>query len=303
MRSTCRRISSMAAILIMMSCAARPLRSQAADPQSLAEIAKSFSGRMSVAALHLESGRTLSLNEDQKVQTASVIKLAIMVEAFHQAHEGKLSLDAKLTATEADRVPGSGILKDLSAVMELKLLDAIRLMIVLSDNEAANLVIDRVGVENVNKRMQGLGLKNTTLFRKVFATPKEPQSEEAKKFGLGVTTPQDMVLLLQHLAKGALISGAASNQMIEIMKQQRDRDGIPRCLGRLDLGGKVEVANKTGALNKVRNDVGIVFTPRGRVLVAIFCEDSGDEQWTADNEATLAVARASEFIVRRLLAP
>ncbi len=303
MKYTCLRTSAAVILLSLNVLAASDFQRQAPDSQTLTEIAKGFGGRISVAALHLESGRTLQFNETAKVPTASVIKVPIMVEAFCQAHEARLSLEDRVTATEADRVPGSGILKDLSAGLQLKLIDAVRLMIVLSDNEATNLVIDRVGVENVNQRMRSLGLENTRLFRKVFATPSEPQSEEAKRYGLGVTTPKDMVRLLQLLAEGKIVSRAASDQMLAVMKQQRDRDGIPRYLGRLTLGGKLEIAHKTGALNRVRNDVGIVFTPKGRVVMAIFCEDSKDEQWTADNAATLAVARASEFIVRRLVLP
>ncbi len=270
-------------------------------PETIETIARRFSGRMGLAAIHLESGESIFLNADERFQTASVIKLPIMVEAFFQAKAGHLKLDETVTYNEADRVPGSGILQDLSPGTILKLVDAITLMIVLSDNLATNLVIERVGIENVNTRMVSLGLKNTKLFKKVFLPAKEPVSDEAKRFGLGVTTPREMMLLLQRLARGELPDAASSERMIQILKKQRDRDQIPRYLGQIDLGGKIEVANKSGALDVVRNDVGIVYTPRGRVALAVFCAESADKKWTADNEATLAIARAAEAAVRELL--
>jgi beta-lactamase class A len=91
--------------------------------------------------------------------------------------------------------------------------------------------------------------------------------------------------------------------MIGILQKQRDIDQIPRYLGNLKLEGPVTVAHKTGALDAARNDVGIVFTPRGRILLAIFCQESPDRRWTPDNEAALTSARLAEAAVRGLLPP
>jgi beta-lactamase class A len=270
-------------------------------PESIAAIQRRFSGRIGLAALHLESGRSLYLNADEKVQTASVIKLPIMVEAFYQAHEGRLNLEERIRVSAADRVVGSGILQDLGEGLAPSLSDVITLMIVLSDNQATNYVIDRVGIANVNSRMRRLGLEHTKLFKKVFKPAEGPLTQEEKSFGLGVTTPREMVRLLERLANRELVNETLSGRMMDILLKQRDVDQIPRYLGNLKLEGPVTVAHKTGALNTVRNDVGIVSTPRGRVLLAIFCQESRDQRWTPDNEATIASARLAEAAARALL--
>jgi len=171
-------------------------------------------------------------------------------------------------------------------------------MIVLSDNTATNLVIDKVGIDAVNARMQKLGLVHTQLFKKVFLAPPKP-SEEQKKFGLGATSPADMLRLLEMLAHGELVNQPTSGTMVAMMKKQRDRDQIPRYISSGDLGenaGGVEVANKTGALDHVRNDVGLVMTRKGTYLMAIFTWNSLDTRWTPDNAATLTVARLAKLL-------
>lgn len=266
--------------------------------ESVKSVAANFRGRMALAAKNLETGETVQFQGDQTVQTASVIKLPIMVEVFYQVNEGKLKLEDPVTFAESDKVDGSGILRDLHGGLNLTLLDAVTLMIVLSDNLATNLVIDKVGIESVNKRMVSLGLKNTRLFKKVFIAAKEPVSEEAKKFGLGMTTPLDMLSLLEKIATGKVVDPAACDRMISILKKQRYRDEIPRYLDQLSTKEKkVSVANKTGALNDVRNDVAIVYAPHGKYLLSVFCYDTKDTRWTADNEATLAIAHVARIIV------
>jgi beta-lactamase class A len=221
-----------------------------------------------------------------------------MVEAFYQAREGRTPLDSLLLLDKENMVQGSGILQDLSDGLILSLRDALTLMIVLSDNTATNMVIDSVGIDAVNSRMVSLGLVHTKLFKKVFLPPPKP-SEDQKKFGLGVTTPAEMVKLLEMLARGDLVDKASSEAMISILKKQRDRDQIPRYISYDDLGesvGGIQVANKTGALDRVRNDVGLVFTRRGTYLMAIFTWNSADTRWTPDNAATLTIAQLARVL-------
>ncbi len=256
-------------------------------------IAESFHGDISMAALNLATGQTLVLNGDRRVKTASTIKVAIMAEAFLQVREGKLKLSDPITLQAADRVAGSGILQDLQAGLQMKLEDAITLMIVESDNTATNLVLDKVGIASVNARMASLGLRNTKVFKKVFVPLNRPLTDEEKEFGLGVTTPNEMVKLLEMINGRRIGDAASCERMIAIMKKQRDHDSMQRYL----IGEpKVVIASKSGALDDVRNDVGIVDTPAGPMVMAIFAQNIKDRRWMPDNEAHIVIAKLARAV-------
>ncbi|HEY3131987.1 MAG TPA: serine hydrolase [Acidobacteriota bacterium] len=284
-----------ALVLLLTLCCTRQLCGSDL-PDSVRAIVEHFKGKIYFAAKNLKTGEAFDFQGDQKVQTASVIKVPIMVEVFAQAKEHRFTLQDLMAFTEENRVPGSGILQDLGQGLHLTVKDATVLMIVLSDNSATNMLIDRVGVKAVNERMRRLGLSSTLLFKKVFRPATEPLPDEQKKWGLGVTTPQDMLLLFEKIYRKELVDAESSEQMISILKKQRDRDQIPRYFFG-EKWSKVEVANKTGALDRVRNDVGIVFTPEGDFLLSLFAQDAEDQKWTPDNEATIAMARLSEALV------
>ncbi len=107
------------------------------------------------------------------MQTASVIKLAILYEALEQLRQGKMHWEDQITLNKADQVPGSGVLLFLDTPLPLTLKDVLTMMIVMSDNTAANLAMDKIGIPNVNRRLEMLGLKDTYLYKKVF-TPNPP---------------------------------------------------------------------------------------------------------------------------------
>lgn len=271
-----------------------------AMPAAVGALIDDFPGRLYFSAKNLKTGEVLEYRGDERVQTASVIKVPIMVEVFAQAREHRLALADVIAYTEANRAPGAGILQDLGPGLQLTLRDAVVLMIVLSDNTATNMLIDRVGIDAVNERMRGLGLRHTFLNKKVFLPAPENLPPERAAYGLGVTTPREMLALLERLYLGGLVDAAACREMISILKRQRDRDQIPRYLTGPEWQG-VEVAHKTGALNRVRNDAGIVFTPRGDVVLSLFAQESEDEKWTPDHKASLALGRLAEALLRHLL--
>ena len=271
-------------------------------PPGAGEVIRQFQGQLYFAAKSLKTGETIEHRAGEKVQTASVIKVAILVELFAAAHEHRLSLDDVVAFSEENRVPGSGILQDLGVGLHLRLRDAGVLMTVLSDNSATNILIDRLGVAAVNARMRAAGLEETVLFKKVFKPAAEPLPEEQKKWGLGVTTPRDMLRLFEKLYRKEIVDAASCDAMLAILKKQRDRDAIPRYFtGKA--WEKVEVAHKTGALDRVRNDTGIVFTPDGDSVLALFAQESEDQRWTADNAATLALAKLAEALVSHFRGP
>src|SRR5690242_13491974 len=136
--------------------------------KQLEKMAARFHGKVTLYAINMKSGDTVELAADEPVQTASVIKLPIMVETFAEVAAGKRSLEDKLVLTKDNQVPGSGILSQLQPGLELTLYDAVVLMMDLSDNTATNMVIDHIGIPEVNRRARAMGLKDTYLYKKVF---------------------------------------------------------------------------------------------------------------------------------------
>lgn len=262
------------------------------DERMRAEIA-GFKGKVWVYAKNLDTGAVYSYNGPERVRTASTIKLAIMIEAFAQVAEGKIKWTDEITLTKEKKVGGAGILFEFADNLKLTLRDAVNLMIVVSDNTATNLVLEAVTADAVNARMDALGCKNTRSLRKVFGGGDSAAGKDPKNaaFGLGVTTPQEMVTLLEKLERGEIVSPEASKEMLGILKRQQFHDGIGRTL--LD----VTIANKTGALDRLRSDVAIVYTRRGRIAMAITCDDMPEVVWNTDNPGLLMISRLSLLLL------
>jgi beta-lactamase class A len=260
----------------------------------IADIERESRGEISLAARDLQTGRTVLYHADRMVMTASVIKLPILVHVALAVREGALCWEEPLTLTEAEKVGGSGVLNVLTEGLSLSLRDACTLMMVVSDNTATNMVIERVGVETINRRMRALGLPRTTLNRKAYT--EDPPTLLATKYGLGVTTPNEILRLLTLLTDGTLDDSATSADILHILKKQQYRDGIPRFLP-----ADWKYAGKTGAVNAVRNDVGIVTAPDGRCFaLALFCQKLPVVLWTPENPGLLALAKLAELLVKSL---
>ena len=216
-----------------------------------------FKGKVSLFAKNLDNGETYTLNGDERVRTASTIKIAVMIEAFARVSEGKAKWTDEVVLTKEKKVSGSGILTELTDNLHLTLRDAVNLMMILSDNTATNLVLDVLTTDAVNARMELLGFKQIKINRKVGSggdsiAGKDPEN---KKFGLGVTTPREMVLVMEKLERGEIISATVSKEMIDLMKNEQGRYAIGRSLWDLPM------ASKYGALDRLRSAVGS-FTPR-----------------------------------------
>lgn len=272
--------------------------------EKISQAIAGFPGTVSIFAKNLDTGATFALRPDDKVRTASTIKLPILCATFNAVQEGRLKWTDLTTLHDADKVSGSGILGEFSEGVQLPLVDLSHLMIVLSDNTATNLVIDHVTADYVNGYMDKLGLKNTRSMRKVLGDGNDlkPPSGYSKagldpankKYGLGSSTPREMVTLLEMIEKGQIVSPEASAEIIKIMKRQRDNNGIARRMG------ETPVANKAGALDHLRSDVGIVYLKGNRIAMAITCEDVPKIDWTADNEGLLRIARIAEILAAEL---
>ena len=221
---------------------------------------------------------------------------------------GKLDRSQPVKLTDADKVSGSGILQDFVDGTTLPLRDVLQVMIVLSDNTATNLILDRVGANAVNARMAELGFTQTRVMRKILGdhnalkTEKSGVSDEGAKpengrWGLGRSSPNEMVAILKMLNAGKLINAEASQQMIDVLKKQRDHNGIGRDLN------DVEIASKSGALDHLRSDVGIVYTPAGPIVMAITVDNMPAVNWTPDNPGELLISELSQFLIEGLSKP
>lgn len=252
----------------------------------------SFKGKVSLFAKNLDTGETYALNPDEKVRTASTIKIAVMIEAFARDSEGKIKWTDEVVLIKDKKVSGSGILTELSDGLRLTLRDAVNLMMILSDNTATNLVLDVLTTDAVNARMESLGFKNIKIMRRIgsggeSAAGKDPEN---KKFGLGMSTPREMVLVMEKLDRGEIINAAASKEMIDLMKREQGRNAIGRSLW------NVPLASKYGALDRLRSAVAILYTKKGKIAMAISCDDMPETMWSPDNPAYLLMSRLSEVI-------
>jgi beta-lactamase class A len=281
-------------------------------------------GKTALYAVQLNTGKEIAVDADVPVQTASVIKLGILYEAMVQVRAGKAAWDEPIVLNKGEAVPGSGILTFLDAPLTITLKDALTLMVIMSDNTATNLMIDQFGIENVNARMESLGLQNTHLYKKVFKPAVGPMPADQPKFGLGKTTPREMAMLMTrigtcglrrappppHVELGVGIVApmflpmdegdrAVCDAALKMLKNQFYRETVPRYLESADVTttGGVAIASKTGSLDAVRNDVAIVAGRSGLMVLAIFTYDNADHGWTADNEGELTIARLAKEIV------
>jgi len=286
--------------------------------------AEAQKGKTALYAVQLNTGRSVAVDADVPVQTASVIKLGILYEAMVQVREGNAKWDEAITLKKGEAVPGSGILTLLDAPITITLKDALTLMVIVSDNTATNLMIDRFGLDKVNARMESLGLRNTHMYKKVFKPAVGPMPADYAKFGLGKTTPREIALLMTWIGTCGLRRAplpppaqpgvgmvapmflpmdegdkAVCSVALGMLKDQFYRETVPRYLESADVTttGGVAIASKTGSLDAVRNDVAIVMGRSGPMVLSIFTYDNADHGWTVDNEGELTIARLAKEIV------
>lgn len=216
----------------------------------------SLDGVMGVVIKDLTSGAMLVRRGDEPFPQASSIKLPVLYEAWRQADEGRFDLDAVTTPPGASRVGGGGVLQALGGRVSLTWRDLAVLMMGWSDNEATNLLIDRVGMEAVNARLDGLGLANTRLRRRMMDLGAAREGRE------NVSTPLEMARLIEILRDGQGLSPARARDLLDVAavaKESPFRDPLP---------GALRVVDKPGALEGVRCVSAFVELP-GRPYVVV----------------------------------
>jgi beta-lactamase class A len=267
--------------------------------------AATFDGVIGIAATNLITGQVLSVNGDTRFPTASTIKIAVMVEAYHQIAEGRLSASMRIPLAATDKVGGSGVLNGFDDGAELTIRDLLHLMIVLSDNTATNMLVKRLGTKAIDDRIAGYGLQETKIFRPTFRDGRADVFPELEReFGLGMTTPAEMARLMALIADGKAVNAAASASMLATLRRQQDRAMIPRLL---PADGSIEIGNKTGTDSEklpdvrgrrgsIRADAAIVTGAGVKYVIAIYTRRGADPSYGVDNAALLTGARISRMV-------
>ena len=210
---------------------------------------RNLEGVLGVAILDLTTGQKYFLHADEVLPTASSIKIAILAELYRQAQQGKIKLGDLYTLQSSDLAGGSGIAGALTpGVTRLTIRDVAVLMISVSDNSATNIIIDRIGIENVNALLDSLSLTQTRLRRKMMDVKAAGEGRE------NIATPREMVTLLESLYRGRVLNKPMTEDFFTLLSVHKE-SYIPR-----ELPEDLRIANKPGELEGVRNDSGIVFT-------------------------------------------
>jgi len=238
------------------------------------EIANRLDGVMGVAILDLTDGRILLHNADRVFPTASSIKIAILLELYRQDQEarsgakGKAKLDDSYTFDPKDLVEDSQVMAGLTpAVTRVTNRDLAQFVVAVSDNAATNVLIDRVGMQNVNATLRSLGLTKTMLRRKMMDIAAARRGDE------NVSTPQEMVRLLEAIYKGKALNKELTHELIKQLKTLKKDSFLS-----YELPAAVELADKPGTLDGVRNDSGIVFAQNRPFAISVMTAYDRDEK-------------------------
>jgi beta-lactamase class A len=258
--------------------------------RALDAIASAHHGVLGYSVLNLDTGERLSLRGDETFPTASLIKVPILVTLYDLAEQKQLSLDDPLTVLKIDQVPGSGVLQFMHPGMTLSVHDAAALMIILSDNSATNLILDKVAIRRVWTKMEALGLPHSKVHSKVYLRLASVAMDSSVKYGLGVSTPNEMAHLFELLTQGKAVSPAGDSAMLQLLANNADGDSMQRTIDGMS------VPHKTGATDSVRTECAL-FRLQSRVVACGFTKQNTDIRWVVDNEGQVSLGKIGAAIV------
>jgi beta-lactamase class A len=261
--------------------------------KSILDIDRGLDGAMGVAIVDLTDGHKYLLHANDIYPQASSIKICVLAELYRQAQQGKLKLTDMYTVNAADLVQDSDIMGGLTpGVTQITLRDLATMMVAVSDNSATNVLIDRVGMDNVNAFLSAQGLRDTCLRRKMMDLKAAGEGRE------NISTPNEMATLLQALYQGKILNKEGTADFFKVLATHKD-SWIPR-----NLPDDLKIADKPGALEGVRNDSGVIFVEKRPYIICVMTtylrrERDGEE---AISNISLAawrmfdrIARASEY--------
>ena len=260
-------------------------------------------GIAGLAARHFDSGAQIRHNADMPFFTASTFKVPLLVELLRQVDRGQIDLSQRVECTDAMRVPGSGVLKELGAGLRPTIYDLAMLMIIISDNAATDFLYEMVGRDNLDATIRELGMTRTRIpmscrellysltgldtndpdttyaiaAEKLRNQQTELDADALDEEKSDVSSPDDMCALLEAVHRGDVLSPSSKEAFWDILKRQQLNTVIP-----LLLPPGTVVANKTGSYHSVRCDVGVVYSPSGPYAVAIMAKDVDGERLHVD---------------------
>src|SRR6266404_4444521 len=261
--------------------------------KSILDIDRGLDGVMGVAIVDLTDGHKYLLHPNDVFPQASSIKICVLAELYRQAQQGKLKLTDLYTVNAADLVQDSDIMGGLTpGITQITLRDLATMMLAVSDNSATNVLIERVGMENVNALMESLGLAHTRLRRKMMDLKAAGEGRE------NISTPAEMMALLEALYRGKVLNPEMTTDFFKMLSTHK-ASFIPR-----DLPEGLKIANKPGELEGVRNDSGVVFVENRPYVICVMTtylqrERDGEEAISRISVAAYRMfdrlARASEY--------
>ena len=263
----------------------------------LNELAASFPGKAGVYVRNVETGATAAVHADDTYPMASTYKVAIMLQVFRQVEAGKISLDERVTLKQSDLRPGSGLLQYMATGIAPTIHDLLLMMITVSDNEATDILLNRVGAANVTATLRSLGILNFRVDRsteqiisdwlgaadpqfrgktaaEILAHPEafaKLTQEQMDKASQSLTddprdhaSPRAMGELLEKIVKSEAASEQSCRDMLRIMQEQEHRDRISRYMG------EMTTATKSGTIGATTNDVGVLYVGKQHVVIAVY---------------------------------
>lgn len=269
--------------LVALSPVTSPRADLVALERRLDQYAARFEGRLGYSLLLTDTGQTLGHRQDERFPSASTIKTAVMVEAIRQVDAGKIKwTDKQPVPTEPGRRESSMWSFFMREGTSLDLDGWVNLMVGVSDNTATIVTRDWLGTMNVNQAMESLGLPNTKILGNA---PRDRQDllRLRRMFGMGMTTPAEMVRLYELIRTNRAASPAGCEKMIRILAKQYWDDFIGA-----SVPPQFRVASKSGAISRSRSDVAIVFGPRTYIL-AVFTDNQKDRRWSSENAGDRAI--------------
>jgi beta-lactamase class A len=261
----------------------------AALRRTLDSLAAAHHGVVGYAVHNLDTGERLERRGDEPFPTASLIKVPILVALHDRVAKGEVALTDPIRVTKVDKVPGSGQLQFFHDNHEITVADAARLMITISDNTATNLLLDKVPMRKVWEKMEALGLPRTKVHSKTFQRFTSVAMDSSAKYGLGVTTPNEMARLFALLADGRAVSPAADSAMLDLLADNEDHELLQRFVE------GVRAPHKTGATDQVRTECALWYL-QTRVVACVLTRENADTRWVLDSEPQVTMARMGAAI-------
>ncbi len=261
----------------------------AALRRTIDSLADAHRGVVGYSITNLETGEHLERRGDETFTTASLIKVPILVGLFDLAEQKQLTLDDPIVLTDIDKVGGAGQLQFLRTPLTLRLWDVAWLMSTLSDNTATNLVLDRIKIRRVWQKMEALGLPHTKVHSGSMTRIATVAPDSSAKYGLGVTTPNEMAQLFTLMAQGKAVSPAADSTMLTILAQNADDSKLLR----FNYG--VRAAHKTGDVDAARTDCGILYLP-ARIVACVMTKENVDTRYWVDADGNAVIGRIGQAI-------